>query len=91
MFLPFFLKLKQEKVPVSLGEYLALLEGVERGLVDFDIEAFYYLARTTLIKDERHIDRFDLAFAECFRGLEATGGRRRVCLRPLCRKNGCAS
>ncbi|MCF1436010.1 VWA domain-containing protein [Agrobacterium vitis] len=74
MFLPFFLKLKQEKVPVSLGEYLALLEGVERGLVDFDIEAFYYLARTTLIKDERHIDRFDLAFAECFRGLEATGG-----------------
>ncbi|MGV1895422.1 VWA domain-containing protein [Agrobacterium vitis] len=74
MFLPFFLKLKQEKVPVSLGEYLALLEGVQRGLVDFDIEAFYYLARTTLIKDERHIDRFDLAFAECFRGLEATGG-----------------
>ncbi|MGV1802908.1 vWA domain-containing protein [Agrobacterium vitis] len=74
MFLPFFLKLKQAKVPVSLGEYLALLEGVERGLVDFDIEAFYYLARTTLIKDERHIDRFDLAFAECFRGLEATGG-----------------
>ncbi|NSZ18190.1 vWA domain-containing protein [Agrobacterium vitis] len=74
MFLPFFLKLKQQKIPVSLGEYLALLEGVERGLVDFDIEAFYYLARTTLIKDERHIDRFDLAFAECFKGLEATGG-----------------
>ncbi|MGV1909450.1 vWA domain-containing protein [Agrobacterium vitis] len=74
MFLPFFLKLKQQKIPVSLGEYLALLEGVQRGLVDFDIEAFYYLARTTLIKDERHIDRFDLAFAECFRGLEATGG-----------------
>ncbi|MCF1473979.1 VWA domain-containing protein [Agrobacterium vitis] len=74
MFLPFFLKLKQEKVPVSLGEYLALLEGVERGLVDFDIEAFYYLARTTLIKDERHIDRFDLAFSECFKGLEVTGG-----------------
>ncbi|MUO79665.1 VWA domain-containing protein [Agrobacterium vitis] len=74
MFLPFFLKLKQQKVPVSLGEYLALLEGMGRGLVDFDIEAFYYLARTTLIKDERHIDRFDLVFAECFKGLEATGG-----------------
>lgn len=74
MFLPFFLKLRQEKIPVSLREYLALLEGVERGLVDFDIEAFYYLARTVLIKDERHIDRFDLAFAECFKGLQGACG-----------------
>jgi hypothetical protein len=74
MFLPFFLELKAAKVPASLREYLALLEGMEAGIADFDVEAFYYLARTSLVKDERHIDRFDLAFAKSFRGLQAVGG-----------------
>ncbi len=74
MFIPFFLKLKEAKIPVTLREFLALLEGMEKGLADFDTEAFYFLARTALIKDERHIDRFDRVFAEMFGGLEAISG-----------------
>jgi uncharacterized protein with von Willebrand factor type A (vWA) domain len=74
LFIPFFLKLKEAKVPVTLREFLSLLEGMEEGIVDYDVEAFYYLARTTLIKDERFIDRFDQVFADYFRGVEAIGG-----------------
>ncbi len=73
MFLPFFLRLREEKVPVTLREYLALLEGLEAGLVDFDPEGFYYLARTTLVKDERFIDRFDRVFSEIFGGILSEG------------------
>ncbi|TIM27659.1 MAG: VWA domain-containing protein, partial [Mesorhizobium sp.] len=54
MFIPFFLELKAARVPVSLREYLSLLEGLEAGLVDYDVEGFYYLARSALVKDERH-------------------------------------
>ncbi len=74
MFIPFFLELKAAKVPVSLREYLTLLEGTKDGLADFDVEAFYYLARTSLVKDERYIDRFDQVFAHAFKGLEAVSG-----------------
>ena len=74
MFIPFFLKLKEAKIPVTLREFLALLEGMEKGLADFDTEAFYFLARTALIKDERHIDRFDRVFSEMFGGLQALAG-----------------
>ena len=74
MFLPFFLELKAAKVPVSLREYLSLLEGLEAGLVDYDVEGFYYLARSALVKDERHIDRFDQVFSHAFKGLEALSG-----------------
>lgn len=75
MFLPFFLELKAAKVPVSLREYLSLLEGMEAGLVDYDVEAFYYLARASLVKDERYIDRFDQVFKHVFKGLEAVSGQ----------------
>jgi uncharacterized protein with von Willebrand factor type A (vWA) domain len=74
MFLPFFLELKAAKIPVSLREYLSLLEGLEAGLVDYDVEGFYYLARSALVKDERYIDRFDQVFAHVFKGLEALSG-----------------
>jgi uncharacterized protein with von Willebrand factor type A (vWA) domain len=74
MLLPFFLKLKAARLPVTLREYLSLLEGMKQGLADFDVEAFYFLARTCLVKDERHIDRFDQVFAAHFRGLESVGG-----------------
>jgi len=74
MFLPFFLELKAAKVPVSLREYLSLLEGMEAGLVEYDVEGFYYLARAAMVKDERHIDRFDKVFAHVFRGVEAVSG-----------------
>ncbi len=78
MFIPFFLELKAAKIPVSLREYLSLLEGLQTGLVDYDVEGFYYLARAALVKDERHIDRFDRVFAHVFRGVEAIGGQEGV-------------
>ncbi|MGH1459576.1 MAG: vWA domain-containing protein [Paracoccaceae bacterium] len=71
MFLPFFENLRSAGLPVSLREYLTFLEGMRAGLVTYDPEAFYYLARTAMVKDERHIDRFDRAFATSFKGLEA--------------------
>ncbi|UWQ94392.1 VWA domain-containing protein [Rhodobacteraceae bacterium M385] len=71
MFLPFFQTLRAARIPVSLREYLAFLEGVSAGLVTYDIDGFYYLARAAMVKDERHLDRFDQAFAHAFSGLEA--------------------
>ena len=71
MFLPFFLALRDEGVPVSLREYLAFLEGLQAGLVTYEPEGFYYLGRTAMVKDERHLDRYDRAFANAFKGLEA--------------------
>lgn len=78
MFIPFFLELKAARVPVSLREYLWLLEGLEAGLVDYDVEGFYYLARSALVKDERHIDRFDQVFSHVFKGVEALAGENAV-------------
>ena len=74
MFIPFFLELKAARVPVSLREYLTLLEGMDADLVTYDVEGFYYLARTALVKDERHIDRFDQVFSHVFKGVEAVSG-----------------
>ena len=71
MFQPFFDHLRQAGVPVSLREYLSFLEAMKAGLVTYDVEGFYFLARATMVKDERHIDRFDQAFAAAFDGLEA--------------------
>jgi len=71
MFLPFFDTLRAARIPVSLREYLAFLEGVSRGLVTYDVDGFYYLARAAMVKDERHLDRFDQCFAHAFGGLEA--------------------
>lgn len=71
MFLPFFQSLRDHAVPVSLREYLSFLEAVQAGLVTYDIDGFYYLARTAMVKDERHLDRFDRAFAASFSGIEA--------------------
>ncbi len=75
MFIPFFLELKAAAVPVSLREYLSLLEGLDADLVTYDVEGFYYLARAVLVKDERHIDRFDRIFSQYFRGVEAVSGQ----------------
>lgn len=69
MFLPFFQNLRDLGVPVSLREYLVFLEGVAAGLVTYDIDGFYHLGRVTMIKDERHLDRYDRAFATSFAGL----------------------
>ncbi|NBD28456.1 MAG: VWA domain-containing protein [Alphaproteobacteria bacterium] len=71
MFLRFFEMLRAHRVPVSLREHLSFLDAMAAGLATYDIEAFYYLARATLVKDERNIDKFDRAFAASFEGLEA--------------------
>jgi uncharacterized protein with von Willebrand factor type A (vWA) domain len=78
MFIPFFLQLKAAKVPVSLREYLTLLEAMEADLVTYDVEGFYYLARSALVKDERNLDRFDRVFSEVFKGVEAVSGSQAV-------------
>ncbi|MEO0388468.1 MAG: VWA domain-containing protein [Pseudomonadota bacterium] len=65
-----FTDLRDAGVPVSLREYLTFLEALNAGLARYDAESFYHLARATLVKDERHIDRFDCVFATVFRGLE---------------------
>ena len=70
MFLRFFDNLRTAKLPVSLREYLTLLEAMEKGVVMYDVEGFYYLARAALVKDERNIDRFDQVFAHSFKGME---------------------
>lgn len=71
MFQPFFENLRKAAIPVSLREYLTFLEGMKAGLATYDIEAFYFLARAAMVKDERNIDKFDRAFAATFEGLEA--------------------
>src|SRR6478609_10968839 len=70
MFLRLFTDLRAAKVPVTLREYLALLEGVEADLAEHRVDEFYYLARTCLVKDERHLDKFDQVFAQVFKGME---------------------
>jgi uncharacterized protein with von Willebrand factor type A (vWA) domain len=74
MFLKLFFALKAAKVPVSLREHLTLIEAMDAGLVIYDVDEFYYLARSALVKDERHLDRFDRVFAEVFKGLERPEG-----------------
>lgn len=70
MFLPFFETLRSSGVPVSLREYLSFLEGLAAGLCTYDVDGFYYFARAAMVKDERHLDRFDRAFSAAFGGLE---------------------
>src|SRR5690606_37260932 len=74
MFLPFFRELKAATVLVSLRAFLSLLEGMEAGVADYDVETFYYLARAALVKDERRSKRFDQVFSHVFKGLEAVSG-----------------
>ncbi|HTV90940.1 MAG TPA: VWA domain-containing protein [Stellaceae bacterium] len=73
MFISFFLELRAAKVPTSLREFLTLLEGMKEGVASFDIDEFYFLARAALVKDERHLDRFDRVFGQCFNGIETLG------------------
>lgn len=73
MFLNFFTELREAKVPVTLKEYLALMDAMDKGVIDMEVEQFYYLARTALVKDERNIDKFDKVFGEVFKGVESVG------------------
>ncbi len=70
MFQRFFTELRAAAVPVSLKEYLTLIEALERDVIPPRVEDFYYLSRAALVKDERHIDRFDKVFAHVFKGAD---------------------
>jgi uncharacterized protein with von Willebrand factor type A (vWA) domain len=70
MFPQFFFALRRADVPVSLREYLDLMAALDRGLAQYQVEDFYFLSRALLVKDERHLDRFDQVFGHVFRGLE---------------------
>ena len=70
MFLNLFIELRNIKVPVSLREYLSLLDCLDKNVISFKVENFYYLSRASLIKNEKHIDRFDLVFSKVFKGIE---------------------
>ncbi len=70
MFTTLFHELKSARLPVTLKEYLTLLEAVEAGVAGQRVEDFYYLARAALVKDERNLDRFDQVFGRVFKGLE---------------------
>ena len=70
MFVEFFLALKEAHIPVTLREFLVLLEAMERKVVSFNVDEFYFLSRSSLVKDERNLDKFDQVFGSCFEGLE---------------------
>jgi len=72
MFVAFFHELKAAGVPVTLREYLTLMEAMEEDLAGRRVEDFYYLARAALVKDERNLDKFDRVFGHVFKGLEST-------------------
>jgi uncharacterized protein with von Willebrand factor type A (vWA) domain len=72
MLIDFFFALKQARVPVSIKEFLVLLEGLKQEVIEPSLDDFYYFSRTALVKDEQHFDKFDKAFGAYFNGLAAT-------------------
>ncbi len=69
MFIRFFHALKRSGLPVTLREYLTLMQGLEAGVAERQVEDFYFLSRACLVKDERNLDRFDRVFGEVFKGI----------------------
>src|SRR6185436_1203088 len=74
MLIDFFLKLKSHRLPVSIKEYLTLLEAMSKNVIGPNINDFYYLSRIALVKDEANFDKFDRAFAEFWDGVDAIPG-----------------
>ncbi|MDB5428971.1 MAG: hypothetical protein JWP35_87, partial [Caulobacter sp.] len=70
MFMRFFSELREAKVPVSLKEYLMLMEALDKGVIERKVEDFYFLSRSALVKDEKNLDKFDQVFGHVFKGLE---------------------
>ena len=71
MLFDFFFTVRKAGIPVSLQEYLMLLEALDKGVVYGSVDDFYSLSRTCLVKDEAYFDRFDLAFAAYFKGVQS--------------------
>jgi uncharacterized protein len=74
MFFQFFDELRSARVPVTLKEYLSLMDALSKDVIDMKIDQFYYLSRTALVKDERNLDKFDRVFSHVFKGLETLEG-----------------
>jgi uncharacterized protein len=70
MFMRFFTELREAKLPVTLKEYLILMEAMDKAVIDRSVDDFYYLSRAALVKDEKNIDKFDRVFGHVFKGLE---------------------
>ena len=73
MLIDFFYQLKQARIPVSIKEFLTLLEALDKRVISGSLDDFYYLARTCLVKDEKHFDKFDKVFGSYFKGIESLG------------------
>jgi uncharacterized protein len=73
MLTTFFTELRAAKIPVSITEYLSLLQAMDQDLAEASVDNFYYLSRVCLVKDERHLDRFDQVFGHVFKGLQTVG------------------
>jgi uncharacterized protein with von Willebrand factor type A (vWA) domain len=71
MLIDFFFTLREAKVPVTIREFLTLLDALRKDVIAPSLDEFYYLARLTLVKDEAHFDKFDRAFGAYFKGIEA--------------------
>ena len=71
MLIDFFFTLKDAKIPVSIKEFLILLEAMQKNVTSQSLDDFYYLSRITLVKDEAHYDKFDKAFGLYFKGIDA--------------------
>jgi len=74
LFIGFLHQLKEAGVPVSIREYLDFLAGLDKGITNLNTNSFYHFARASLVKDERHYDRFDRIFSEFFEGALRKGG-----------------
>jgi uncharacterized protein with von Willebrand factor type A (vWA) domain len=74
MFTHFFHELKAAGLPVTVREYLTLMEGMNKNVASQKIEDFYYFSRAALVKDERNLDKFDRVFGTVFKGVESLGG-----------------
>ncbi|TAJ57206.1 VWA domain-containing protein [Brevundimonas sp.] len=73
MLLPFFTALRDAKVPVSMKEWLHLMEAMDKDVAGRKVDDFYHLSRAVLVKDEKHYDRFDQVFGKVFAGIETVG------------------
>ena len=71
MLIDFFFTLKDAKIPVSIKEFLILLEAMQQDVIGHSLDEFYFLSRITLVKDEAHFDKFDKAFGLYFKGIDA--------------------
>jgi uncharacterized protein with von Willebrand factor type A (vWA) domain len=71
MLIDFFYRLKEGGIPVSIKEYLTLVEALDKRVASETVDNFYFLSRASLVKDESHYDRFDKVFADYFNGLES--------------------